>query len=329
MQKVEITHKTIIFTALFLLFLKFLWIVKDLMFSLFIAFILMSALKPLVDFLARRKIPRGLAAFGIYILFVGFFVEVITFALPPLIIESAHLLRSLPQMAKAVSPTLVTFFDLESLSSYLPNIANQFFGVIKSIFSNTIFSISTLFFGYYFLAEESLIRNLLIRFFEKERAEKVAGFFDQVEKRMSAWFWGELILMTIIGLMTFIGLNLIGIKYVLPLAVLAGLLEAIPNLGPVISVVPAALIGFSTSYFLGFSTVALYFIVQQLENNLIVPIIMKRAVGLNPIVTLIALIIGGKIGGVLGIILAIPTTLFLETIVVVMTGQKRKEQPLR
>ena len=120
--------------------------------------------------------------------------------------------------------------------------------------------------------------------------------------------------MTVVGTLTYVGLLLVGVRYALPLAVLAGLLEVVPNIGPVISAIPAIIIGFSQNYFTGFSATALYIIVQQLENNLIVPIIMKKAVGLNPILTLIALLLGGRIGGILGVLLAIPILLFVETI---------------
>ena len=109
---------------------------------------------------------------------------------------------------------------------------------------------------------------------------------------------------------------MIGIRYSLALAVLAGLLEAVPNLGPTISSIPAILLGFAVSPVMGVTALALYFIIQQLENNLIVPVVMKKAVGLNPIITLIALLIGGKIGGVLGVLLAIPITVFLETVLI-------------
>ena len=314
MQKIEITHKTIIFTILFLLSLKFLWIVKDLIFSLFIAFIILSALKPAVTFLEKKSVPRGIAAFFVYIIFLGFFVEVLTIAVPPLLMESARLIRSFPGIFQSTFPNLSLFINTEAVSSYIPNITGRFIDVIKSIFSNAVFTISTIFFGFYFLAEEDLVKKYIGRFFELNQIRRIVTVFESAEKRMNAWFWGELVLMTIVGLMTFLGLNLIGMKYVLPLAVLAGLLEVVPNLGPVLSAVPAVIIGFSSSYLLGASALALYFIVQQLENNFIVPLVMKKTVGLNPIITLMALIIGGKVGGILGVLLAIPTTLFIETI---------------
>jgi len=321
-NKIEISHRTIIFTVLFLISLKFLWIIKDLLFSLFIAFIIMSALKPMVVYLTKRKIPKTIAAIIVYLLFLGIIITCSVFVVPPLIVESAQLILSLPSILESISPQLTEVLNISALTQYLPGITSQVFNVARDIFSNAVFTITTIFFGFYFLLEEDLIKNILIKFFEEKKASTVANIFTQAEKRMSNWFWGEIILMVIIGFLTFIGLSLIGMKYVLALAVLAGFLEVVPNLGPTLAAIPAVLIGLSQSLFLGFAALAVSFLVQQLENNFIVPYVMKKVTGLNPIITLMALIIGGRVGGALGVILAIPATLFLETLLIELLKQK-------
>ncbi|OGK40698.1 hypothetical protein A2954_05560 [Candidatus Roizmanbacteria bacterium RIFCSPLOWO2_01_FULL_37_12] len=327
--KIEISSRTIIFTVFFLLFLRFLWMIQDVLFSIFIAFIIMSALKPYVSFLEKGKIPRFLSALFVYLIFLTFFFAVLFIAFPPLVIESTQLFKALPSILERIAPEAMALLNLDSVFQYLPDIANQFFGIVSGIFSNAVFLISTLFFGFYFLLEENVFRKILSRFFSEERARTALVIFDKAEKRLNGWFWGEITLMTVVGLLTFIGINLIGLRYALALAVLAALLEAVPNLGPTISSIPAILLGFAVSPVTGFAAMALYFIIQQLENNLIVPVVMKKAVGLNPIITLLALLIGGKIGGVLGILLAIPLTLFIETAImeVVNTPKSSAEYP--
>jgi predicted PurR-regulated permease PerM len=131
--------------------------------------------------------------------------------------------------------------------------------------------------------------------------------------------------MFLVGLLTYVGLTLIGVRYALPLSIIAGFLEVVPNIGPIISTVPAFIVGVAQSPFLGFTTIALYFIVQQLENQIIVPLVMSRVIGLNPIVTLISLIIGGQLFGVLGVLLSIPFTLFLETSLIELL--KTRQEP--
>lgn len=314
--KIEISARTIIFTIFFLLFLKLLWLVRDLLFSLFIAFIVMSAVKPAVSFLEKLRLPRPLSTLIIFIVFIFIVGYFFYWFFPPLVFETVIFLKNLPQILEKLTPGLLPYLNLSSLSGYLPDATNKFFNLIKGLFSNAIFLISTLFFSFYFVVEENFIKKFLVRFFEEEKAQMVSDIFDQVEERLRAWFWGELVLMVMVGVMTFFGLTLIGVRHAPFLAIVAGILEIVPNLGPTISTFPAVLVALSQSYFLGISTLALYFIVQQLENNLIVPLVMKKAVGLNPIITLIALIVGGKIGGVLGILLAIPLTLFFETILI-------------
>lgn len=316
MQKVEISSRTIIFTIGFILLLYFLWTIQELLYTIFIAFILMSALRPLVTALKRKRVPHTLAVTMVYISFVLFFLFLFGIIIPPILLETGNLIKSLPTMVQSLNPETRQWIQIESLSQYIPNVTNQLFSLAGNIFSNIIFIVSTLFFGYYLLLEEQIIKKFLLQFFNEKKAHWYIMILEKAEQRMSNWFWGELMLMTVVGWMTFIGLSLLQIRYAVPLAVLAGVLEVVPNIGPIISSVPTAIIGFTISPITGFSTLSLYFIVQQLENNLIVPMIMKKAVGINPIVTLMALIIGGRLGGVLGIVVAIPIYVFVETIVV-------------
>jgi len=323
MRKIEISSKTIIFTIVLILLLNFLWLIRDLIFSLFIAFIIMSALRPFVAFLTKYKFPKILSVFLVFTAFIASFVFLLTVVVPPLIIESLLLFANLPAILDN-SIFDIKAVNIESFSQYIPDITDNAFKFANTIFSNIFFVVSTLFFSFYLLLDDDVIKTTLLKFFDSERSKQISEVFEKAHRRMNAWFWGQATLMLVVGVMTFIGLSLIGMgRYAIPLAVLAGLFEVVPNLGPVVSAIPAVLIGLSQSYFLGLAAIALYLIVQQLENNLIVPYIMKKAVGLSPIVSLIALIIGGKLAGIIGVLLAIPTTLFIETIVLEILSYRK------
>lgn len=320
---IEITPKTIIITIAIILLLLLVWIVKDLVFSLIIAFIIVGALKPIITFFVNKGVPRLLVCIVVYLLFVFGIVSLFVLIVPPLVGEIAHFFRTLPYILQTISNNLPVTIPLDVVTQYIPNATTQVIDIIKGIFSNAFFVTSTLFFGFYMLMEENILKKTLSRFLDQKKVLMVVDIVEKAEKRMNAWFWGEILLMTVIGIMTFIGLSVTGMKYVLALSVLAGLLEVVPNIGPIISLVPAFLIGISHSYFLGFSMIALYFIIQQLENHLIVPLVMKRAVGLSPIITLIMLVVGGKLAGILGVLLAVPTALLLETVLLeVLKNQK-------
>jgi predicted PurR-regulated permease PerM len=319
---VEISHRTIIFAFFFILAMFVLWQIKSILFSLLIAFIIMSALKPLVNRLVNRGIPRLISSIVVFFVFLVAFVLLVFLALPPLINETILLIKNLPYYINLVFPNQNLNFDFNFISQQLVSVTNSFFQILKAFFSNLVFLISTLFFSYYLILEENVIKKLVIKFIDEKDASFISNLFEKVEKRLGNWFWGEIWLMSIVGAFTYIGLLLLQMPYALPLAVLAGLLEVVPNLGPTISAIPALIIGLSRSPFLFFANLSLYFIVQQLENNLIVPLVMKKAVNLNPLVTLLSLLIGGNIAGFLGILLAVPITLTVETILMEMNKKK-------
>lgn len=312
--KVEVSAKTIIFTVVFLLFLLLLWAVKSLILELFIAFILMSAVKPLVLRLERRRIPRGVGVALVYVGLIVLFSFIVSWVIPPLVSETALLAKQLPRMLANLNPAISQYVNVGSLTQYIPNITNQAISIISSIFSNVMFAATTLVFSVYFTLQDGLLKKTLSQFFDETEAARFFSVIEKTERRLGAWLLGELFLMFIVGALTFVGLTLIGVKYALPLSLIAGFLEIVPNVGPILSTVPAFIVAVAESPFLGLASIALYFIVQQLENHFIVPLVMRRVIGLNPIFTLIALIVGGQLFGVLGVLLSIPFTLFLETL---------------
>lgn len=314
-RKIEISKRSIAFAILFPLGLYFLWIIRELLFSLLIAFIIMSALKPLAGYLQRKGLPRQPAIFLVFFAFVLVFISLVSLIVPPIFSETAAFFKNFPALEHKLSPQIRQYIDLSSFFQYVPSVTNNIFSIIGNVFSNFLFIITTLFFSLYFLLEASIIRRFFGEVFNEEDLKHYEEIVFHVETRLTSWFWGQIILMMIIGLMSYIGLTLLGVKYAVPLAVLAGLLEAVPTLGPILSAIPAILIGFAESVLSGFSILALYFIIQQAENTLIVPLVMKRATGISPILILISLFIGGKIGGVLGVLLSIPILIVVEIVV--------------
>jgi predicted PurR-regulated permease PerM len=318
MKPIEISWKTIIFAVLFPLAIYFLWVVRDLLFSLFLAFIIMSALKPAAEFLVEKKIPRNVSVIIVFILFILAIITLFLIIIPPIVNESVRLVSNIPDILEEVENTLPNVgevVNLERSAEYLPDATNQVVIFLGGVLSNTFFLVATFFFSFYFLIEENLVKRVLNKYLNEENAHKVTNIIIKAEKRMSAWFWGELTLMTVVGVFSYIGFLIIGLKFALPLAVLAGILEVVPNIGPIIAAIPAILIGLSQSYMTASFALVLSIIIQQLENTLIVPQIMKRAVGINPIITLLVLFVGGRIGGVIGFLLSIPIFLFVETII--------------
>lgn len=314
-EKIEISVKTILIGIAAVFFLKFAWDMKDVFFSLFIGYIIMSAAKQPVEFLAKKHIPRGVA---VLLVFVSFFLclgFLFAWIIPPFVSETVLFINHFPKIVESVRTTLPINFGLIPLNQYIPSVTNNFVAVVGSIFSNAAFLVSTLFFSVYLTLDANITSTLFSRYVDKLKLEKILRIENKIEKRLGKWLLGQLFLMLVIGTTTYVGLLLLGVKYALPLGIIAGLLEAIPNIGPTLAAIPAVLVGFSQYPLLGFFTALMAIGIQQLENHIVVPIVMKRVVGLHPILTFIVLVIGGRYAGVSGMLFSIPLALVIETIV--------------
>ena len=312
MEKIEISSKTIIFTVSFFLSLWFIYKIRSVLLLVFIALILMSALKPLVDCLEKYHLSRFLAILLSYLIILLCLSLCLVFIIPSFIEQTNILLKNL-----SLSFIKPGFLQLNSeiiskqLDLIFKNIIN-FFHLVSNAFSSilSVFSVAVL--TFFLLLERNNLKYHLSRFLIKEKAILVEKLIQNIEVQLGGWVRGELLLMLIVGLMSYIGLFFLGIPFTLPLAILAGLLELIPNLGPTISMIPALIVAFTVSPIAVLGVFLLYIAVQQLENNLIVPQVMKKIVGLHPLFTLIALMIGFQLGGIGGAILALPSVLVLK-----------------
>lgn len=309
-HKIEITHRTIIFTVLFLLSLKLLQSVWGILVAIFISLLLATAIYPLIDKLSQIKIPKGVSAFVILLaIFIGLIASFASIV-PPMINQTSSFIRQLPDLMDQIpgwefDPAIFTS-QINTLPGNILRVAVDTFTFL--IFSTTIFVIS-----FYLMMERSRLDERLKVYFG-QRAEEIKEVYLEIEKKLGHWVRSMIFLMIIIGVQIYIGLTLMGIKYALPLSIIAGLLEVVTSVGPTISAVPAVIVGLATSPLHGLLVAALYLIVQLIENNIIVPNVMKQTVGLHPLVTIISLLIGFELGGVLLAVLSLPLVLTAQII---------------
>lgn len=311
-SKIEVSHKTIIFTVVFLLALWVLFQIRDILFLVFIAFILMTALRPLVDWLAWAKVPRVLAIILIYGIVFGFFGVSLAGTVPTLVIQSTKFVQELPVFLEKVMP--YWNIDARSISQQIAPISENILKLTVGIFSNILTTLTVLVFTFYFLLERKKLEGVLKSTMGEDAAERVIVALKDVESRLGAWVNGQILLMALVGVSVYFGLTLLHVDFALPLAIIAGVLEIVPMIGPIVSAVPAVLVALTMSPFLALSVVALYFIVQQVENNILVPLILKKSVGLSPIVTIFSLMVGGRLAGIVGAVLAVPVVLVLQVV---------------
>ncbi len=311
-SKIEISYKTIIFTVFFLILLWFLVQIIDTIFLVFVAFIIMTAFKPWVDLLERIFLPRVLAIIIVYLgmfTLLGYTTSVL---LPPLVSESIHLAEILPGYTREVLPFIQ--IDPQIISQQLAPIGENVLKVTFGIFGNMIAVFSIFVISFYLLVQRKQLEPLLSEFVGEKGAITLINTLRKVEGRLGSWVRGQATLMVFIGITIFIGLTLLRVPFALPLSILAGILEIVPVIGPIFSAIPAVLVALTTTPFLAVVTAMLYFTVQQVEAHLVIPFVMRKAVGIPPLITIISLMVGGKLGGIAGAILAVPIVVTLETV---------------
>lgn len=311
--RIEISYRTIVFSVVFLLFLKFLFVIRAVLIALFIALILMTALNPIINLLEKKKIPRVIAIMIIFILIVLIITGIVAAVIPPLVEQTKSLISQTPAILERIGGLPI---DQQVINSQLSSVPGNIARLVIGAFSNIIAVFTLLVLTFYLLYERgNLHRYLAIFFGSTKTEEKAEELINKLEHQIGGWIRGELALMLIIGVFSYIGLRILGVTYALPLSIIAGILEIIPNIGPTVALIPAALVALTISPVTALATIALYFLIQQFENNIIVPKVMQKAVGVKPLVVILALMIGAKLAGVLGAALAVPGFLVLKVVV--------------
>lgn len=321
MRKIEISYRTIMFTVFFLILLYLVYQLMGVILLVFISVILMSALNPGVDFLQRLKVPRLISILLFYVLILGFISSVVASLITPLVEQTNRLIGATPIILDKLGGLEL---DPGLIVKEMTSLPTNVFKFALGAFENVIVVFSVMVFTFYLLLQRKDIKKHLTLAFGSDGERKAEIFVDKLEQRLGSWVRGQLFSMTLVGLLTYGGLSLLGIEYALPLAILAGLLEIITNIGPVVSAIPAIIIALATNPTLALGVTALYFVIQQVEAQIITPNVMHQAIGFNPLVTMVALMSGFTLGGIGGAVLALPTVLTGQLIIETIYQNREK-----
>jgi predicted PurR-regulated permease PerM len=198
--------------------------------------------------------------------------------------------------------------SIASIEAYIGQLIGNVYGVVSGFIGGIAALVLVFVLAFYMVAEE----REGVRFFKNiipdEYQEFAANLMYEVERKFSRWLVGQVVLCFIIGLCYFVGLSIIGVDGALVLGILAGFFEIVPYLGPILGGIVIVLVAFTQAPILAVFAAILMMVIQWLENNLLVPKVMQKAVGLNPVLSIVALLVGAKIFGFVGMILSIPVT---------------------
>lgn len=323
---ITISTGTVLRTVLILLAFYLLFLIRDIVALLLVAILIAVLIEPFAGRLQHLGLPRSLAVVLIYLFGLAMFIGVLTLVVPPMITELNQLLVTFAPFLEntpfgdvksliesgAFSEglgSLGTAIQQAGLLGALPQLGSLAAGALGGILGVSLMLIL----AFYIVSQENLIRRTIALFAPAEYQPFVSQLSVKMREKVGYWMRGQLLIMFIVSLLDYAALSILGIPYALVLALFAGLAEVVPFIGPNIAVIPAAIIAFSVSPVHAVLVMAAYFVVQQIESNLLAPKIMQHATGLNPVVTILAILIGYEVGGtigfqggVVGALLAIP-----------------------
>jgi len=319
-RTIDISTGIIFRTVLIALGIWILYLIRGIIAILFVALIVSAAIDPAIKWLVKKRIPRSIAVLAI---FLGMFLIIGgagSLLIPPIVFQFKNFTRDFPSEIGKLSGEisgLENYFQsqgidfssqefFKGIGSQISDSSGKIFTTTVGVFHGIISFIAILSLTFYLSIKEEGMKNFLLSVTPIAHENYAMSLVERIRERIGKWLQGQLFLMLTIFVLDFVALYLLGIPYALILALFAGLMEIIPYIGPIISAIPGVILGFLISPVTGLMALAVYVIVQQFENHVIVPQVMKKAIGLNPVTVILALLIGAKLGGVLGAILAVP-----------------------
>lgn len=311
----------------------FLFLIRDITLVVLASIIIASAVEPAATWGKKRHLPRLPTILSVYVILATIFAGLFYYLFIPLIGEMSNFIVNLPDYASTFDSSTSFFGDSFSMA----NIADQL-NVLLNSFSKGIISSASFFFGgitsfilivilsFYLAVQEDGVGKFLRIITPWKHEHYIVDLWSRSRQKIGFWMQGQLLLVAIIAVLVYLGLLLLQVPNALLLAVTAGLFEIIPLFGPIIAAIPAILIAFvEGGPSLALLVAGLFIIIQQFENQLIYPLVVKKVIGVPPMVSILALLVGAKIAGFLGILIAVP----LAAILMELVSDLEKEKSAR
>lgn len=332
---IQISASTIIKAVLVVLFFASLYYLRDLLLVVLLAVIIASAVEPGTQWFIRRRVPRILGVLLIYSVAVVVLVMVFYFIFLPLLNESASFLSTLPgylgelqvwnplqnselfsesSAIQGFSKNFSLAEIVEQINDTIDNLSTGFFSTASTIFGGVLSFLLVIVLSFYLSVESDGVSNFLRIVTPAKNESYVLNLWKRSQHKIGLWMQGQVVLAVIVAMLVFLGLTMLRVENALLLAVLAGMFEIIPIFGPILAAIPAVTLALITNGLTSaLLVVGLYIIIQQFENQLIYPLVVRKIVGVPPLISILALIIGGKLAGFVGMLISVPlATMLME-----------------
>jgi len=343
--RVSITPGTI-FAAIFIIAGAYVfWLLRDLALLVLTAIVIASAIEPGVAFFIRQHIPRFVAALLVYVLVFGSLFSLLYFFFPPIIADAANFLSAMPKYLETLNASS-SFSNITNATNLVAGQGGiqsfiQTLLSLQSVFtagSGGVLQLFVTFFGgifslvlvivlsFYFALQDTGVDDFLRMVMPVAYEEYSVDLWKRAQKKIGLWMQGQILLSVIVAILVYLGLLIIGIPYALLLSVFTAIAEIIPIFGSLIAGTAAAVVGYSDGGVpLGLIVAGLFIVVNQFESNLIYPLIVKKIVGIPPLLVIVALIAGYTLAGFLGVLLSVPVAAVILELITDFDKRKRRE----
>jgi len=327
-----IVRYAVVLTAFAVVLMWGLYLVRSQLLLIYISALFATGLAPLVAMierqswlrLGRRRLPRPAAILLIYATVLGAVAGLAWATVPILVQQGQQLWKELPQRLDLLQAKLVEWGVMSPGASFkelltqapagsgdaVTTVLVALWGFVGGILGLATFLLLT----FYLLVDARRVFEVFVRLFPRSERRRVSEVCQLAAGKISAWLGGQMLLGMIIGVTSAIGLGLMGVPYFIVLAVIAGIGEMIPMVGPLLSAIPAVAVAFTVSPGLALGVTAFFLVQQLLENNVLVPKVMSQQVGLSAITVIASLVIGSALLGFVGALLAVPTAAILQVL---------------
>lgn len=326
---ISITTESILRVIFIVVGVVLLYLIRDVLAVLLFAVIIASAVTPVANYLQKKGLPRTLAVFLIYLVAFGALAGILYAIVSPLSSELDNISLVVPiyfdkfqSFFQAIKDTVPQYEQainmiqdrLMEMSSNLAQLAGNVFGATSKLFGGFVSAVFVIVISFYLSAQEHGINLFLRTVTPREYQGYVLGLWARAQHKLGRWFQAQIALSLMVGVLSYIGLAIFGVQHRVLLALIAGLMEIVPFFGPILAAIPAVFLGLLKSPIVALWIIFIYVLIHQLENHVIVPNVMNRAVGLNPVIVIIALLVGAELYGLPGVMLSVPVAVVLVEI---------------
>lgn len=304
----------------------------DIVIAVLLAIVISSALDSSVTWLEQRRIPRVIGTLMIFITVI-FGLAMLLYTVVPIALSELHiLLKNVGEMDNSIlgfaqAEKLISTVNesLGQLTNLLVSGSASFIETVSNFIGGIAIALSVFVLAFYLTVDRDGVEKFLREVMPSGYEDHILNIYFRTRKKLGRWLYGQLFLSLSVGVAVFLGLWFIGVKYSLLLGILAGVMEIVPFVGPILSGALAFVIAVSDSWSSGVYTFLLFLLVQQAEGTFLVPIFMRLTVRLHPAVVLISLLIGAKLFGIVGLIIAVPIAVMFQEIMDHWATEKLKK----